>query len=56
MVINNTMSNSHRMTCDALGALSKRWQNWVRFALFEHRRLSPTKSVPSQQRPATCFP
>ena len=34
MVINNTMSNGHRLTRDALGALSKRRQDKVRFAFF----------------------
>ena len=34
MVINNTMSNGHRVPCDALGALSKRRQDKVRFAFF----------------------
>ena len=34
VVINNTMSNGHRVPCDALGALSKRRQDKVRFAFF----------------------
>ena len=34
VVINNTMSNDHRLPCDALGALSKRRQDNVRFAFF----------------------
>ena len=41
VVTNNTMSNGHRLTCDPFGALSKRRQNKVRFALF---RISPTPS------------
>ena len=39
VVIHNTISNGHRLTCDALGALSKRRQDYVRFALF---RISST--------------
>ena len=34
VVINNTMSNGHRVPCDALGTLSKRQQDKVRFACF----------------------
>ena len=41
VVTNNTMSNGHRLTCDPFGALSKRRQNKVRFALF---RISSTPS------------
>ena len=41
VVINNTMSNGHVLTCEAYGALSKRRQDYVRFALF---RISSTLS------------
>ena len=34
MVINNTMSNDRRLPSDALGALSKKRQDNVRFAFF----------------------
>ena len=33
MDINDTMSNGHRLSCDAFGALSKMRQDQVRFAL-----------------------
>ena len=36
MMINNTMSNGHRLTCDALGALSRRRQDSVRFCTFSN--------------------
>ena len=34
MLINIAMSNDHRLTCDVFGALLKRRQDQVRFALF----------------------
>ena len=60
VVINNTMSDIHRVPCDALDALSKigkGGRDKARFAsILISSRPCPTKSVPSSQRPARCYP